>query len=98
MSVFSQIVEFLRALVSTPLTYPELEGALDKLASENPEKLDWRNSIVDLMKLTNQDSGLKNREKLAQELGYPGPYNGSADMNVWLHQQVMDELAKTLPR
>ena len=98
MSIFSKIVDFLRALVSGPLTHSELEGALDKLAQNSPEKLDWRNSIVDLMKLTNQDSSLKNREQMAKELGYTGNYDGSADMNIWLHRKVMEELARTLPR
>ncbi len=96
MSIFSKIVDFLRALVSGPLTHQELEAALDKLAQNNPEKLDWRNSIVDLMKLTNQDSSLKAREQMAREFGYPGPYDGSAAMNIWLHQKVMEELARTL--
>jgi len=98
MSTFSKILDFLRALVSGPLTHQELESALDKLAKNSSEKLDWRNSIVDLMKLTNQDSSLKNREQMAKEFGYVGPYDGSATMNIWLHKRVMEELAKTLPR
>ena len=98
MSIFSKIVDFLRALVNGPLTHQELESELDKLAQKNPEKLDWRNSIVDLMKLTNQDSSLASREQMAKEFGYAGPYDGSANMNIWLHKRVMEELARTLPR
>lgn len=98
MSIFSGILDFLKALINGPLTQQELEGALEKLARANPERLDWRSSIVDLMKLTNQDSGLKAREKMAQELGYPGPFDGSAEMNIWLHKKVMEELSRTLPR
>ena len=66
---------------------------LTKLASENKEKLDWRKSIVDLMKLLNLDSGLGARKELAKELGYTGDMNDSASMNIWLHKQVMQKLA-----
>jgi len=98
MSVFSRIVDFLRALVTGPLTHDEMAAALDKLAREHPERLDWRNSIVDLIKLTNQYSSLAHREQMAKEFGYPGPFNGSAEMNIWLHKRVMEELSKTLPQ
>ena len=54
--------------------------------------LNWQTSIVDLMKLIGQDSSLANREELATELGYTGPKDGSAEMNMWLHQKVMDKL------
>ena len=93
-----QIVDFLRALVNGPLTHQELEAVLDKRAAQSHEKLDWRNSIVDLMKLTNQDSSLAAREQMAKEFGYSGPYDGSENMNIWLHQKVMEELSRTLPR
>jgi hypothetical protein len=53
------------------------------------EKLNWQESIVDLMKLLNMDSSLGARKKLAQQWGYTGALNGSADMNIWLHQQVL---------
>ncbi len=64
------------------------------MASERGEKLDWRRSIVDLMKLLNLDSSLANRKQLAQELNYTGGTNDSAAMNVWLHKQVMKKLAE----
>jgi Domain of unknown function (DUF3597) len=63
------------------------------LASHNPEKLDWRKSIVDLMKLLKLDSSLQSRKELAKELGYTGSTDDTATMNVWLHKQVMVKLA-----
>src|SRR5262249_40183520 len=61
---------------------------------QNEEKLDWRRSIVDLMKLLNLDSSLAARKQLAKELHYAGDMNDSASMNVWLHKQVMQKLAE----
>jgi hypothetical protein len=66
---------------------------LDGLAARNPQKLNWRTSIVDLMKLVDLDSSLKHRKELAAELGYDGDTNDSAAMNVWLHRAVMKKLA-----
>ena len=57
------------------------------------KNLNWRTSIVDLMKLLGIDSSLQNRKELAQELGYTGELNGSAEMNIWLHKATMKELA-----
>ena len=62
-------------------------------AVKNPEKLDWRRSIVDLMKLLGLDSGLAARKELARELGYSGSTTDTATMNIWLHKQVMVKLA-----
>ena len=56
--------------------------------------LNWRTSIVDLMKLLGIDSSLANRKELARELGYTGDLDGSAEMNIWLHKATMRELAK----
>jgi len=67
---------------------------LTELASRNKEKLDWRRSIVDLMKLLNLDSSLSARKELAKELHYTGNTDDSAGMNVWLHKQVMIKLAE----
>ena len=78
---------------SAPMSNVAVEAVLTKLASENKEKLDWRKSIVDLMKLLNLDSGLGARKELAKELGYTGDMNDSASMNIWLHKQVMQKLA-----
>ncbi len=71
----------------------DVEAVLAGLAAKSGEPLDWRRSIVDLMKLLNLDSSLAARKELAQELQYPGDISDSATMNVWLHKQVMAKLA-----
>ena len=78
-----------------PISRADVEGILQKLAAEQREDLDWRRSIVDLMKLLKLDSGLGARKQLAQELGYTGALDGSGEMNVWLHRQVMTKLAES---
>ena len=77
-----------------PANSVDVDGALTKLAAQNKEKLDWRHSIVDLMKLLNLDSSLAARKELAKELHYSGDTNDSAKMNMWLHAQVMQKLAE----
>ncbi|WP_426955314.1 DUF3597 domain-containing protein [Muricoccus radiodurans] len=72
----------------------DVEAVLTDLASKNSQTLNWRQSIVDLMKLLDLDSSLQNRKELAKELGYTGDTNDSATMNVWLHKQVMRKLAE----
>ena len=76
------------------ITEVDVAGILTKLAAEKKEKLDWRTSIVDLMKLLDLDSSHSARKELAQELQYSGNLNDSASMNVWLHKQVMRKLAE----
>jgi hypothetical protein len=76
------------------ITEVDVAGILTNLAAEKKEKLDWRKSIVDLMKLLDLDSNLSARKELAQELHYSGDMNDSASMNVWLHKQVMRKLAE----
>ena len=66
---------------------------LDKAVAAKKEKLEWRTSIVDLMKALDIDSSLTARKELAKELGYTGDSNDSANMNIWLHKQVMIKLA-----
>jgi hypothetical protein len=83
------------AAAAKPISRADVEAILQKLAAEQREDLDWRRSIVDLMKLLKLDSGLGARKQLAQELGYTGALDGSAEMNVWLHKQVMTKLAET---
>ena len=68
-------------------------ATLEARAASQGETLNWRTSIVDLMKLLGIDSSLDNRKELARELGYTGDTNDSASMNIWLHRQVMRELA-----
>jgi len=74
---------------------PAVDGAaiLDSLAAKNSEKLDWKHSIVDLMKLVGMDSSLSARKELAHDLHYSGDMNDSAAMNMWLHKEVMKQLA-----
>ena len=72
----------------------DVEAVLNGLAQKNSEKLNWRTSIVDLMKLVGMDSGLSARKTLAQELHYTGDTNDSASMNIWLHKQVMQKIAE----
>ena len=72
----------------------DVAAVMDKLASQSREKLHWRKSIVDLMKLLNLDSSIAARKRLAEELHYTGNLNDSAAMNVWLHKQVMVKLAE----
>ncbi|MFF8800970.1 MULTISPECIES: DUF3597 domain-containing protein [unclassified Methylobacterium] len=70
----------------------DVEAVLNDLASKNSQKLNWRTSIVDLMKLLDLDSSLHARQQLADELHYSGDKNDSASMNVWLHKQVIKKL------
>jgi len=83
------------APVAKPISKADVEAILAKLAAEQREDLDWKSSIVDLMKLLKLDSGLGARKQLAQELGYTGALDGSAAMNVWLQKQVMTKLAES---
>ncbi len=82
------------APAAPPQSAVDVGAVLAKLASENKEKLDWRRSVVDLLKLLKLDSGLSARKELAKELHYTGNTNDSAAMNVWLHKQVMIKLAE----
>ena len=79
---------------TAPRPQVDVEAILTNLASQKKEKLDWRRSIVDLMKLLKLDSSLSARQELAKELHYTGDAKDSAAMNVWLHKQVMIKLAE----
>src|SRR6516165_11056437 len=72
----------------------DVNAILNDLAKKNPEKLDWKKSIVDLMKLVGMDSSFAARKQLAAELQYTGDPNDSASMNVWLHKQVLIKIAE----
>ena len=78
---------------SAPARTVDVAPILDKAVAAHKEKLEWRTSIVDLMKALDIDSSLSARKELAKELGYTGDTNDSASMNVWLHKQVMAKLA-----
>jgi uncharacterized protein with von Willebrand factor type A (vWA) domain len=77
-----------------PISREDVEAILKRLHDDQKEDFDWRKSIVDLMKLLKLDSSLSARKQLAQELGYSGALDGSAEMNLWLHRQVMTKLAE----
>jgi hypothetical protein len=74
----------------------DVTAKLDEMAKNNPQKLEWRTSIVDLMKLLDMDSSQENRKELAKELGAPADVMGgdSAAMNMWLHKQVMRQISQ----
>jgi hypothetical protein len=71
----------------------DVAAILDKAVAKKSEQLAWRTSIVDLMKALDVDSSLSARKELAKDLGYPGDTNDSAAMNIWLHKQMMAQLA-----
>ena len=77
-----------------PLSDVDVAAVLDDLASQADQPLNWKTSIVDLMKLLDLDSSLEHRKALAAELSYDGDTSDSATMNIWLHRQVLDKLAQ----
>jgi hypothetical protein len=84
------------AAPAAPIAPPQsvdVAAIMDKAVAAHHEKLEWRTSIVDMMKALDIDSSLAARKELAKELGYTGDTNDSASMNVWLHKQMMAQLA-----
>jgi hypothetical protein len=79
---------------AAPAAPVDVSAVLTEMASKSPQELDWKRSIVDLMKLLGLDSSLKARQELAKELNYGGDTKDSAAMNIWLHKQVMAKLAE----
>jgi Domain of unknown function (DUF3597) len=79
---------------AAPSAPVDVAAVLSGLAAQNKQKLNWRTSIVDLMKLLDLDSSLAARKQLAKELQYSGDMDDSAAMNIWLHKQVMVKLAE----
>ena len=80
--------------VGTATQTVDVAAILDGLVAKNPERLDWKHSIVDLMKLVGMDSSFTARKQLAAELHYTGDPNDSASMNIWLHKEVLKKLAE----
>jgi hypothetical protein len=78
---------------AAPIEVVDVEVILNNMAASAGQPLNWRTSIVDLLKLLNLDSSLQSRKELAAELHYTGDTNDSASMNTWLHRQVMNKLA-----
>ena len=79
---------------TAPARQVDVAAVLNAMAAKNPEELDWKNSIVDLMKLVGMDSSLAARKELATDLHYTGDQNDSAAMNIWLHKQVLIKLSE----
>jgi Domain of unknown function (DUF3597) len=81
------------AVAAAPAAPVDVDAILTAAAASVDYDTNWRTSIVDLMKLCGLDSSLHNRKELATELGFTGDMNDSASMNIWLHRQVMNQLA-----
>ena len=77
-----------------PMEEVDVIAHLEEIDRSDGRNLNWRTSIVDLMKMVGMDASLQERKDLAMELGYTGDLEGSAEMNIWLHKAVMRELAK----
>ncbi|WP_296172518.1 DUF3597 domain-containing protein [uncultured Brevundimonas sp.] len=75
-----------------PAPEVDVAGILDFMNDQRAQKLNWRTSIVDLMKLVGLESSLAERKELADELGYTGDKSDSASMNIWLHKQVIQKI------
>ena len=82
------------AATAPPVAAVDVVAILDRMASESSQKLDWKHSIVDLMKLVGMDSSLSARRELAADLKYAGDTGDTATMNMWLHKEVMRKLAE----
>jgi hypothetical protein len=82
------------AALARPASQVDVAAMLEQKAAANSQQLNWRTSIVDLLKLLDIDSGLQARKELATELGCPPDLMAdSAKMNMWLHKAVMQKLA-----
>lgn len=80
------------AVAPQPAPEVDVAGILDFMNEQRAQKLNWRTSIVDLMKLVGLESSLAERKELADELGYTGDTSDSASMNIWLHKQVIQKI------
>ncbi len=81
------------APAAAPMQQVDVEAVLNNMQQQSGQQLNWRTSIVDLLKLLGLDSSLQARKELAAELHYTGDTSDSASMNIWLHRQVMNKLA-----
>jgi len=95
--IIDRILELLglKRIEGQPVIEVDVVSKLEQLAAKNPAKLNWKDSIVDLLKVIGADSSRKNRNALAVELGCPVEFmSDSAKMNTWLHKAVMKEIAE----
>ena len=88
MSLLAKILSMLRVEQPAP-ELVDIAVTLDSLASQHHDELDWRHSVVDLMKVLDMDSSLEARQELARELHFPGDVQNLAAMNMWLHRELM---------
>jgi hypothetical protein len=82
-----------KAIAATAPVVVDVAAVMDAAVKANGQKLDWRHSIVDMMKALDLDSSLQARKELATELDYTGDMGDSAKMNIWLHKALMKALA-----
>ncbi|CUX41159.1 conserved hypothetical protein [Agrobacterium fabrum str. J-07] len=82
------------AAAPAPTGTVDVASILDAAVKKNGQKLDWKHSIVDLLKALDLDSSLTARKELASELGYTGDTSDSATMNIWLHKAVIKKLSE----
>ncbi len=97
MDILADVEAFFKKLFGKASTPEEKAKYLDDKAATTAGHLKWRISVVDLLKLTGQDSSLSARAAMAKQLGYQGNFSGTADQNIWLHQKLMDNLQRTTP-
>lgn len=79
---------------AAPSSPVDVAAVMEAAVKAKGQKLNWRTSIVDMMKALDLDSGLSARKELAKELGYTGDTNDSATMNIWLHKALMKKLSE----
>jgi hypothetical protein len=92
-TILTRILELLHCAEPQPEPV-DIAHTLDALADKADQRLDWRHSVVDLMKLLDMDSGLDARRELAEELHWPGDPSAAGAMNVWLHKEIMRRVAE----
>jgi hypothetical protein len=88
------ILEYLSSWFTPASTYEQKEKYLDDKVFVTGNHLQWRTSVVDLLKVMGQDSSLGARAALAKELGYSGHFTGTTEQNDWLHKQLIDHLVR----
>lgn len=94
MRILSKIMKSIIRLEKPNMSKKQFAAELDALASKRGGNLDWRGSIIDLMKALDIDSSLEHRRHLASELKYEGDFDGSPEQNAWLHSQIVRLVAE----
>ena len=92
MSILDTIIAEIKSWFEPDATAQQKAAYLDKKASATGWNLNWRSSVVDLLKLMGQPSDLSSRALLAKELGYEGLFTGTGQQNTWLHDKLMNNL------